>query len=344
MAKTKIKRKPKREKSLSKKSGLPSESMVYVGQNRDLKTSIQVMDYDGVQFTEQSHSHQDSLNHCMQSESITWVAVTGVQETEKIVSICNQFKIHPLVQEDILNTGQRTKLETFEEYLFVTFKNIYFNEEHLCLETEQISVILGSNYILTFQETQNEIFDNIINRLRISKGTIKNKKSDYLLYKLLDAAVDQYFILIDKISDIVEEIEEETMYSPNENTSKKIQNIKKELLILSKHILPMREVLNKLESGTSDFIDEKNYNYFRDVYDHTYQAYDTVENHRSLLNDLMNMYLTTTSNKLNQVMKVLTVISTIFMPLSFLTGYYGMNFKFFPGLNNPESIYYFWGI
>lgn len=335
---------PKKKNNLSAKSHMPPESMVYVGKERFEKMQVNVIDYDGLKIEEKRIEDINICKTYKETDTVTWISVTGIHESDKVEEICNIFDIHPLIQEDILNTQQRTKIEEFDNYLFVTFKNLFYSETLQGFDSEQISIILGKNFLLTFQETDSLLFTEIISRIHTAKGTIRHKKADYLLYKILDTAVDQYFILIDRIGDMVEDIEEETMYYPNSKTSFKIQAIKKELLVLSKHILPMREALNKLEAGISDLIDVKNLNYYRDVYDHTFQAYDTIENHRSLLNDMMNIYYTTMSNRLNQVMKVLTIISTIFMPLSFLTGVFGMNFKHFPGIANPNGYYYFWGI
>lgn len=323
---------------------MPPESMVYVGKERQDKMLVKVIDYDGVTLEEKEITSLQDCRIYQQKETVTWISVTGIHESAKVEEICNIFNIHPLIQEDILNTQQRTKIEEFDDYLFVTFKNLFYSETLQNIDTEQISIILGRNFLLSFQETDSLLFSEIIQRIHTAKGTIRSKKSDYLLYKILDTAVDQYFVLIDRIGDTVEDVEEETMYYPNNRTSFKIQSIKKELMHLSKHILPMREALNKLEAGSSDLIEPKNLNYFRDVYDHTFQAYDTIENHRSLLNDLMNIYYTTMSNRLNQVMKVLTIISTIFMPLSFLTGVFGMNFKYFPGMDHPNAYYAFWAL
>jgi magnesium transporter len=343
--KSNIKNRLKKKKNkLSSKSGLPSESMIYVGEEREEKVSIKLLNYDSSVLEECELNKSETIDTYIQKDNVTWIIVNGIHDSNKVQDICNYYKIHPLIQEDILNTHQRTKIEEFDDYIFITFKHLYFSEQQQSIETEQISAILGHNWLLSFQETDSTLFDEIINRIQTSKGTIRQRNADFLLYKILDSAVDQYFVLIDKISDMVEDIEEETMYYPNNKTSFKIQGIKKELMVLSKHILPMREAMNKIETGGSDLIDKKIINYFKDVHDHTLQAYETIENHRSLLSDLMNIYFTTTSNKLNQVMKVLTIISTIFIPLSFLTGVFGMNFTHFPGIENPYAYYYFWSI
>ncbi len=342
MPKFKIPLRKKTLNTLSAKSGLPPETMVYVGKERTGEVTLDVINYDETLLEEHILQQVAQCEHYKSQNTVTWISVTGIHQAELVQEVCESFKIHPLIQEDILNTQQRTKIEEFEQYLFVTFKNIFVPKDASEIETEQISLILGHNFLLTFQETPSPLFDEIKHRIRTSKGTIRQRKADYLMYKILDAAVDQYFVMIDRISDKVEDVEEETMYYPNGKTTFKIQAIKKEIMLLNKHILPMREALNKLEAGSTDLIETRNINYFRDVYDHTYQAYDTIENHRSLLTDLMNIYFTTSSNKLNQVMKVLTIISTIFMPLSFLAGVYGMNFKYFPEINYRYGYLGFW--
>ncbi len=344
MSKLKLPLRKRKKHNLSAKSGLPPESMVYVGIERTEEIKLEVIDYNENTLEEKVLLNVEQCLHYKASDTTTWISVTGIHKAEIVQQLCDGFNIHPLIQEDILNTQQRTKIEEFEDYLFITFKNIYVPVDSLEIETEQISMVLGHNFLLTFQEIPSYLFDDIKQRIRSGKGTIRQRKADYLMYKVLDTAVDQYFVMIDRIGDKVEEIEEETMYYPNSKTTFKIQAIKKDIMLLNKHILPMREALNKLEAGTSSLIETRNINYFRDVYDHTYQAYDTIENHRSLLTDLMNIYFTTTSNKMNQVMKLLAIISTIFMPLSFLTGVFGMNFKYFPELEYHYGYHIFWVI
>ncbi len=344
MAKLKLPSIRKKTPKLSAKAGVPSENLVYVGKERNEHVVIDIIDYTPTTIEERAVEHIAECSTYKAKNSVTWISVTGVHNPKIVQEVCTLFNIHPLIQEDILNTQQRTKIEEFEEYLFVTFKNLFTDAVTAEIDTEQISIILGSNYLISFQETENAIFEDIKYRIRTSKGTIRQHNSDYLLYKIMDAAVDNYFVVIDKIGDRVEDIEEEILYYPSQKSTFKIQAIKKDIQLMNKHILPMREALNKLEADVTDLIETKTLNYFRDVYDHTYLAYDTVENYRSLLSDLMNIYFSTMSNKLNQVMKVLTFISTIFMPLSFLAGVYGMNFKYFPGLNYPYAYHIFWVI
>ncbi len=332
----------KNKPRLGAKAGFAPESFVYIGKERTEKVQIHSIQFDITQVTEkQINNIQDLANNNING-AVEWINIIGLQDTAKIIDICNHFQIHPLIIEDILNTQQRPKVEEFEKYLFITFKNILLAEDKADIEYEQISIIFGDNYILTFHESDMHVFADIVQRIHSNKGSLRNRKADYLLYKILDTVVDNYFLAIDKLGDKIEELEEETYYYPTQKTTFKIQSHKKEVQQVIKQLSALREILNKLDSNVHDWIDAKSLNYFRDVHDHTYQAIDGAENYRSLLNDLMNIYFSTVSNKLNQVMKVLTFISTLFMPLSFIAGVYGMNFTHFPGMNSPYAYYIFW--
>jgi magnesium transporter len=328
----------------SSKTGLPPESLVYVGQDRNHPIEVKLITYQKDHFEEKSVTSIKELSNYKTKLDNQWISVNGVHSSDKIAEICAVFDIHPLIQEDILNTQQRTKIEEFDEYFFITFKYLYLGKETNQLESEQISLIIGKNYLISFQERDIDFFKDIKDRLLESIGSIRQRKTDYLLYKILDTVVDHYFILIDHFSDISEEIEIEITHKPTQKTSLKIQELKKSLMLVGKNIQPMRDMLNKIISGNNDLFETKNVNYFKDIYDHAYLVSENIENQKSLLSDLMNIYLSSMSNRLNQVMKVLTIISTIFMPLSFLTGVFGMNFGYFPGLNNPNAYYYFWGL
>jgi magnesium transporter len=331
----------KKSKRLSVKSGLPSESFVYVGEDRDEPISITNIEYKRELIKNNSVSDINSLKDVLNSENNFWIKVEGVHHSDTIVQLCNIFDIHPLIQEDILNTHQRTKIEEFDNYLFITFKHLYTNESNLIV-SEQISVVVGQNYLISFQETHNKVFDDLQMRIESSVGSVRQKNIDYLLYKILDTIVDEYFVLIDQLGDNIEDIETEITHKPNSRTSFKIQELKKNLMLIGKNIQPMRDTLNKIISGNHRILESKNQNYFKDVFDHAFLVSENIENQKSLLSDLMNIYLVSMSNKLNQVMKVLTIISTIFMPLSFITGIFGMNFTHFPGMTSPYGYYLFW--
>lgn len=328
----------------SSKTGLPPESLVYIGQERNHPIEVKLTTYQKDHFDEKNIVSIDELKDYKSKIYNQWIAVNGVHNSEKISDLCAVFDIHPLIQEDILNTQQRTKIEEFDDYLFITFKYLYLVNDTSQLESEQISLIIGKNFLISFQERDIDFFKDIKDRLMESIGSIRQRKTDYLLYKILDTVVDHYFILIDHFSDISEDIELEITQRPTQKTSLKIQDLKKNLMLVGKNIQPMRDMLNKIISGNNDLIETKNVNYFKDIFDHAYLVSENIENQKSLLSDLMNIYLSSMSNRLNQVMKVLTIISTIFMPLSFLTGVFGMNFVHFPGINYPFAYHYFWGI
>ncbi|MDP2174489.1 MAG: magnesium/cobalt transporter CorA [Bacteroidota bacterium] len=331
----------KKRMRLSVKSGMPSASLVYVGEERNVPMQISLVAYQKDFFKITESFDLINWDDVQENDNMYWIKVTGVHHSHKIVEICDKFNIHPLIQEDILNTHQRTKIEEFENYLFITFRHLFF-DEYGHIDSEQISIVIGRNFLISFQETPKSIFDDILHRIETAKGSIRQKKIDYLLYKIMDTIVDEYFVLIDHLGDEIENVEDEITYKPSSHSSFKIHSLKKNVILIGKNIQPMRDTLNKLISSNHQLLDSKNQNYFKDVYDHAYLVSENIENEKSLLSDLMNIYLSSMSNRLNQVMKVLTIISTIFMPLSFLTGVFGMNFTHFPGMNHPYAYFYFW--
>jgi len=249
-----------------------------------------------------------------------------------IEKIGKHFSIHPLILEDILHTGQRPKMEDFEDYIFLVVKMFYYDEKDDEIKMEQVSLLLGSNFVISFQEREGDIFDPIRERIRNHKGRIRMMKADYLGYALLDTIVDNYFIILEKVGENIENMEEELVTRPTPETLQTIHNLKRELIVLRKSIWPLREVVNSLERGESPLINEATGVYLRDVYDHTIQVIDTIETFRDMVSGMLDIYLSSISNKMNEVMKVLTIIATIFIPLTFVAGIYGMNFEFMPEL------------
>jgi magnesium transporter len=264
--------------------------------------------------------------------TVTWINIDGLHEVGIIEKIGKHFSIHPLILEDILHTGQRPKMEDFEDYIFLVVKMFYYDEKDDEIKMEQVSLLLGSNFVISFQEREGDIFDPIRERIRNHKGRIRMMKADYLGYALLDTIVDNYFIILEKIGEDIENIEEELVTRPTPETLQTIHNLKRELIVLRKSIWPLREVVNSLERGESPLINEATGVYLRDVYDHTIQVIDTIETFRDMVSGMLDIYLSSISNKMNEVMKVLTIIATIFIPLTFVAGIYGMNFEFMPEL------------
>jgi len=263
---------------------------------------------------------------------VTWINIDGVHQLEIIEKIGELFKIHPLVLEDIVNTGQRPKMEDFVDYIFLTLKMLRYFEGEKETKTEQVSMILGSNFVISFQESEGDVFDPIRERLRADKGRIRKMGADYLAYALMDAVVDNYFTILEKLGEGIEDMEEELVVNPTLETLQAIHHLKREMIFPRKSVWPLREVINRLERWESSLIKKSTSIYLRDLYDHTIQVIDSIETFRDVLSGMLDIYLSSVSNRMNEVMKVLTIIATIFIPLTLVAGIYGMNFRFMPEL------------
>jgi magnesium transporter len=316
----------------SNKIGLPPGTLVHIGERKVEKTRITILDYDAGQFQEEEVETAEECFPFKDKPTVTWINIDGIHEVEVIEKIGRHFNIHPLILEDILHTGQRPKMEDFEDYIFVVVKMLYYDDEAHEITSEQVSLILGSNFVISLQEREGDVFDPVRERIRKAKGRIRRLKADYLAYALIDTIVDHYFVVLEKIGERIEDMEEELITNPKPETLQNIHNLKRELIFLRKSVWPLREVISGLERGDSSLIDESTGIYFRDVYDHTISVADTVETFRDMVSGMLDTYLSSVSNKMNEVMKVLTIIATIFIPLTFVAGIYGMNFEFMPEL------------
>jgi magnesium transporter len=320
-------------KQSSKMRGLPPGELVHIGEKKTEKTSITVLDYDENTFEEKSVKTVEECFPFRESPTVSWINIDGVHEVNFIEKLGNRFGVHPLTLEDIVNTDQRPKLEEFEQYLFVILKMLQYDDENQEIITEQISVLLGPNFVISFQEKPGDVFDPLRNRIRNAKGRIRKMGADYLAYALLDAIVDNYFVILEKIGERIEEMEEKIVSNPTPKTLHTIHSLKRGLIFLRKSVWPLREVINGLEKGESPLIHKTTGIYLRDVYDHTIQVIDTVETYRDMVAGMLDIYLSSISNKMNEVMKVLTIFAAIFIPLTFIVGVYGMNFKWMPELD-----------
>ena len=316
----------------SKRAGLSPGTLVHDGDKKVEKAKITIIDYDATQFQEKEVETIEECFPFRDTPTVTWINIDGLHEVGIIEKIGKHFSIHPLILEDILHTGQRPKMEDFEDYIFLVVKMFYYDEKDDEIKMEQVSLLLGSNFVISFQEREGDIFDPIRERIRNHKGRIRRMKADYLGYALLDTIVDNYFIILEKIGEDIENMEEELVTRPTPETLQTIHNLKRELIVLRKSIWPLREVVNSLARGESPLINEATGVYLRDVYDHTIQVIDTIETFRDMVSGMLDIYLSSISNKMNEVMKVLTIIATIFIPLTFVAGLYGMNFEFMPEL------------
>ena len=317
----------------SQKAGLPPGTIVHVGEKRYNPVKLSVINYDADNFQEKEVNSIEEAFHLKDKSSVTWLNINGVHKAEIIEQVGAHFAIHPLVLEDIANTGQRPKMEDFDEYIFVVLRMLSFEVKEKETKTEQVSLIFGRGFVISFQEMEGDVFDNIRDRLRSNKGRIRKMGADYLAYALVDAIVDNYFIILENLGETIEDIEDKLVTNPSTETLRTIHDLKREMVFLRKSVWPLREVISRLETSESLLINKSTRIYLRDVYDHTIQIMDSVETFRDMLSGMLDIYLSSVSNRLNEVMKVLTVIATIFIPLTFLTGIYGMNFRYMPELD-----------
>lgn len=319
-------------KGASKKAGLRPGTLVHVGETKIDKTRIRLIRYGESFFEEQELEEIQPALATTKEPGTTWVNIDGVHEIRVIEKIGEHFGLHPLVMEDIVDTGQRPKMEDFEDCIFIVARMISYDEQENRLESEQFSLVFGPNYVITFQEGPGEMFDPIRERLRSAKSRLRKMGSDYLVYALLDTLVDNYFVVLEQLGEKVEFLEEEIVVNPSATLLQAVYGLKRDLILLRKSVWPLREVIGTMERRELDLIKEGTTQFLRDLYDHTIQVIETVETFRDTVSGLMDIYLSATSNRMNEVMKVLTIIATIFIPITFIAGVYGMNFKHMPEL------------
>lgn len=329
-------------KRSAKKVGLPPGTLVYVGEKKVEPPKITVIDYDETTLNEKDANNIEECLPFKDSPTVTWINIDGIHQVELIEKLGECFVLHPLLLEDVVHTGQRPKMDEFEDHLFVVLKMLYFDEEGDGIRSEQLSLIVGSNFVISFQEQEGDVFSPVRERIRRGKGRIRRKGPDYLAYSLIDGVVDHYFAILEKLGEDIESLQEELVTRPNPETLQTIQWLKKEMIFLRKSVWPLREVVSGLARGESALIKEDTHLYLRDVYDHTIQVVDTIETYRDMLSAMLDIYLSSLSNRMNEVMKVLTIIATIFIPMSFLAGVYGMNFKYMPELDYRYAYPLFW--
>ena len=323
---------PKLIKKRSKKAGLPPGTLVHIGERKSETPKITIMDYDESSFQEKEIKTIEECLLFKDKPTVTWINVDGLHQVEILEKIGECYGFHPLVMEDILNTDQRPKMEDYGDYIYIVLKMLDQGNKNNEIVTEQISFILGPNFVISFQEKEGDVFDPTRERIKNGKGRIRKMGADYLAYSLLDSIVDSYFIILEKLGEKIEFLEEKLITRPTPETLQTIHHLKREMIFLRKAVWPLREVISGLERNESSLIMESTRIYLRDVYDHTIQTIDTIETFRDMVSGMLDIYLSSVSNRLNSVMKVLTIIATIFMPLTFLAGIYGMNFKYMPEL------------
>lgn len=319
---------------MSKSAGLPPGALVHIGEESTIKPKITIIEYDEKQFSEHVVPNIEDVIPFLYKKTNTWINVDGIHDTSLIEHAGIVFGLHPLILEDIVNTTQRPKFEDYDDYLFIVIKMLYSSEQisEEELWSEQMSIILFENTVLTFQETEGDVFGLLRDRLRTGKGRVRKEPVNYLAYCLMDAITDNYFVILEKLGDKIEELEETLLCDPRSVSVNEIHELKRDIIYLRRTVWPLRELLSGLMRSDSDLISKNTKIYLRDLYDHTVQVIDNIESERDIISGLLDIYLSSLSNRMNEIVKVLTVISTIFMPLTFIAGIYGMNFEHMPEL------------
>jgi magnesium transporter len=320
-------------KKRSKKAGLPPGTTVHIGEKKSAKIRMRRISYAPDKVEEDEIRDPKELAN--RTGKVNWVNVDGVHDVALLEKIGASFGLHPLVIEDIANTDQRPKVEDFGDYLYIVIR--MFDHAENGISSEQMSLILGRDFVLSFQEAEGDVFDSVRQRIRSGKGKIRKEGPDYLAYALIDAIVDDYFSLLEKTGEEIELMEERLVTDPNPRVLQDIHHLKIQMILLRKSVWPLREVVASLEKDETKLIRPGTKTYLRDVYDHTIHVIDTVETFRDMVSGMLDIYLSSVSNRLNEIMKFLTIITTIFIPLSFIAGVYGMNFRHMPELALPEA-------
>ena len=334
----------KHKKKQYKAVNLSPGTVAYKGFKKSEYTVLEIYNYNKDNFNKiESKAIEDAFNFKGTNE-VTWINVNGLNNTKEIERLGSHYQLHPLTLEDIVNTEHRPKIDEFENYLFIVVKMLYFKDNNI-LNYEQLSIVIGEDYVLTFQEADGDVFDDLRERIQSGKGRIRGLGADYLMFAILDAVVDNYLTVIEAFGDKIEDLEDTIFDEDTDNvTANNIQTLKREILKIRRSVFPMREVINRLEKIECTLIEDKTTSYLRDLYDHIVQVNESIDLYREMIWSLMDMYMTIISTKMNEIMKVLTIIATIFIPLTFIAGIYGMNFTNMPELHYKYSYFILIGI
>ena len=322
-------------KRYTQKVGQPPGTLVYLGEEPTEPVRITIIDYDETRLQEVEVQTVKACVPFIDTETVTWIQIEGIHEIPIIEEIGECFGVDPLLLEDLMSPTQLPKIEVSEDYVLVILKNLDYDSASANVSREQISLVIGPKFVLSLQENYSEIFRSIQNRLRKAQGRIRRMQSGYLAYALIDIIVDHYFITLDHINERIQGLEEEIMADPSPEVLAKINVLRKEQLLLRRPILPLRDILSEILEDEIPLLGEDTRPYFRDVYDHLIQVIQMLEVMRSAVSGLFDVYTSAVSHRMNEIMKVLTIVATLFIPLTFIAGIYGMNFKFMPELETP---------
>lgn len=337
----KVREKPKRH---SAKAGLLPGTMVFIGEKAMNTARVDLIEYSEGQLNEMRDVSVDRCRESVKTSGVSWINVKGLHNIDLIESLGKCLDLHPLTLEDIVNTDHRPKTEEFTGYIYVVLKMISYDKVANQTEIEHVSLILGENYVVSFQEKDGDVFDTVRGHLRTAKGRIRSMKADYLAYTLMDTVVDNYFLAVERIGDRIEDLDDQILANPKSCDMHEVHRLKRNILSLRKAVWPLREEIGALDKSESAIIRHDTKVFLRDLYDHTIQIIDMLENFRIILGNMHDTFLSSMSNRMNEIMKVLTIIATTFIPLTFIAGVYGMNFEHMPELKWPWGYFIVLGV
>jgi magnesium transporter len=316
----------------AKKVGLAPGTLIHVGEKKIEKPELTIINYGPDKMERLDDVSVAECAAFRETESVSWINLYGLHDIELVDRLGKTFQVHQLALEDVLNTSHRPKFEMYEDAALIILKMLTFDETENSINSEQFSFVLGPRYIISFQERHGDVFNGVRERLQRKSGRIRSRGPDYLTYALIDSVVDNYFHILEKIGDHLEALEQDLIIEPTQDCLNRIYHLKNQLLALRKSIWPLREVIAEMQKEETDLIDPSTHVFLRDLYDHSIQVVDTVEIFRDTVSGLLDLYMSSVSNRMNEVMKVLTIMASIFIPLTFIAGIYGMNFEYMPEL------------
>lgn len=317
------------------KAGMPPGTLVYIGEKKYDAGEIRLISYDKEHYNEKNTRDIEECSRFLRGQGKKWINVYGLHKVKMIAEFGKAFGLHPILLEDVVNTGQAPKMDEYDDHIFIILKSLTYNDKKKKLDDEQISLVLGKNFVISFQEKHPDTFAAIRHNLKTNRGRLRRMGSDYLAYVLSDYIVDGYFILLQKLGDEIEMLEEEITTSPSSDSVRRIQELKKNIMYIRKIVMPMRDVVSKMMRRDSRLMSSGMSMYLGDLHDHVMEVINTVETFRETLANMVEIYMYSISNKTNEIMKVLAIFSTIFMPMTFIASIYGMNFDFMPELGHP---------
>ncbi|MBC7827708.1 MAG: magnesium/cobalt transporter CorA [Chitinophagaceae bacterium] len=304
------------------------------------EVNITVFEYNSMEIKEHRFKHvKDCLKFAHNDDFVHWINIDGLRKTD-IETVCNRFGIHHLVIEDILSVGQRPKMDEIEDFLYGLLNMLYFNSTNNTVEQEQISIVLGKNFVLSFQEdAHRDVFNSLRDKLKLNNSRLRQRGTDYLCYSMLDMIVDHYFVVMEKLGERIEVLEEEVIRYSNNRSLARINQLRKELIVLKRNMAPVRDLINGFIRSESDLLDDRTTKYFKDIYDHIVQANDLSENYRDMMMNLQDLYLSNLNRKTNEVMKVMAIVTCLLAPATVIGGIFGMNFDIIPTAHNQWGFY-----